>query len=162
MRKTLIILVALVLLVLDQTVMPFLDVYDSYASLLFTFFGLYAVTTDAEDAVFLALVTGILQDLLFPYIFGLQTFLNLFLFLTMSRLGNSLKEGKKTLPVFFVTMAQGVKTLLSLGILYLFGIRGNVMALVVMPAYTFVLAILLYKRMVAFGRIPIIKREWKF
>lgn len=162
MRKTLIILVALVLLILDQTVMPFLDVYDSYASLLFTFFGLYAVTTDAEDAVFLALVTGILQDLLFPYIFGLQTFLNLFLFLTMSRLGNSLKEGKKTLPVFFVTMAQGVKTLLSLGILYLFGIRGNFMALVVMPAYTFVLAILLYKRMVAFGRIPIIKREWKF
>lgn len=162
MRKTLIILVALVLLILDQTVMPFLDVYDSYASLLFTFFGLYAVTTDAEDAVFLALVTGILQDLLFPYIFGLQTFLNLFLFLTMSRLGNSLKEGKKILPVFFVTMAQGVKTLLSLGILYLFGIRGNFMALVVMPAYTFVLATLLYKRMVAFGRIPIIKREWKF
>lgn len=162
MRKTLIILVALVLLILDQTVMPFLDVYDSYASLLFTFFGLYAVTTDAEDAVFLALVTGILQDLLFPYIFGLQTFLNLFLFLTMSRLGNSLKEGKKTLPVFFVTMAQGLKTLLSLGILYLLGIRGNFMALVVMPAYTFVLAILLYKRMVAFGRIPIIKREWKF
>ncbi|MBR0574773.1 rod shape-determining protein MreD [Proteiniclasticum sp. BAD-10] len=162
MRKILIILVALVLLVLDQTVMPFLAVYDSYASLVFTFFGLYAVTTDAEDAVFLALVTGILQDLLFPYIFGLHTFLNLFLFLAMSRLGNSLKEGKKTLPVFFVTVAQGIKTLLFLGILYLLGIRGNPLALMIMPAYTFLLAIVLYKRMIAFGRIPIIKREWKF
>jgi rod shape-determining protein MreD len=80
----------------------------------------------------------------------------------MSRLGNSLKEGKKTLPVFFVTVAQGIKTLLFLGILYLLGIRGNPLALMIMPAYTFLLAIVLYKRMIAFGRIPIIKREWKF
>lgn len=162
MRRIFILFTAVFLLLIDQTVLPFLSVFGSYGSILFSFFGLFAMMTDYEDAFTLALVAGVLQDLFFPYAFGLNTLTNLFLYLGLSRIGLSLKEGKKTIPILFVTLAQGIKTLVMLLILFLFGIRGNILSIIVTPAYTMILCILIYKIVVAYSRIPIVKKEWRF
>lgn len=162
MRRIFILFTAVFLLLIDQTVLPFLSVFDSYGSILFSFFGLFAMMTDYEDAITLAVIAGVLQDLFFPYAFGLNTLTNLFLYLGLSRIGLSLKEGKKTIPILFVTLAQGIKTLVMLVILFLFGIRGNILSIIVTPAYTMILCILIYKIVVAYSRIPIVKKEWRF
>lgn len=162
MRRIFILFTAVFLLLIDQTVLPFLSVFNSYGSILFSFFGLFAMMTDYEDAFTLALVAGVLQDLFFPYAFGLNTLTNLFLYLGLSRIGLSLKEGKKTIPILFVSLAQAVKTLLILLILFMFGIRGNIFSIIVTPAYTMILCILIYKIVVAYSRIPIVKKEWRF
>jgi len=153
---------AVFLLLIDQTVLPFLSVFSSYGSILFSFFGLFAMMTDYEDAIILALIAGVLQDLFFPYAFGLNTLANLFLFLGLSRIGLSLKEGKKTIPILFVTLAQGAKTLVILLILFLFGVRGNVFSIIVTPVYTLILCMLIYRIVVSYSRIPIVKKEWRF
>lgn len=147
---------------MDQTVLPFFSVWDSYGSILFSFFGLYAMMTDYDDAILLAVVAGLLQDLFFPYAFGLNTLMNLFLFLGLSRVGLTLKEGRKTIPVLFVTLAQGAKTLLLLLILLLLGVKGNIFSIVVTPVFTLILTALIYKTVVAYSRIPIVKKEWRF
>jgi rod shape-determining protein MreD len=162
MRRIFILFTAVFLLLIDQTVLPFLSVFNSYGSILFSFFGLFAMMTDYEDAFTLALIAGVLQDLFFPYAFGLNTLTNLFLYLGLSRIGLSLKEGKKTIPILFVSLAQAVKTLLILLILFMFGIRGNIFSIIVTPAYTMILGILIYKTVVAYSRIPIVKKEWRF
>ena len=162
MRRIFILFTAVILLLIDQTVLPFLSVFNSYGSILFSFFGLFAMMTDYEDAITLALVSGVLQDLFFPYAFGLNTLMNLFLYLGLSRIGLSLKEGKKTIPILFVTLAQGVKTILILLVLFVFGISGNLFSIIITPAYTMILCILIYKIVVSYSRIPIVKKEWRF
>ena len=119
MRKIFIFLTVLLWLLLDQTLLPFLSVYESSGSLLFTFMGLFMLMTDEHDAFYVGLVTGIMQDLFFPYVFGLNTFLNVVIFLILSKIGLTLKEGKKTVPVLSVSIAQGVKTLIMILVLWI-------------------------------------------
>lgn len=162
MRKIFVFLTVIFWLLLDQTLLPFLSVLDSSGSLLFTFMGLFMLMTDEQDAFYIGLVTGVMQDLFFPYAFGLNTILNILLFLGLSKIGLTLKEGKKTVPVLSLAVAQGVKTLIILLVFWLFGIRGNYFSLVVTPLYTAVLALLLYRMSVSYSRIPVIKKEWRF
>ena len=162
MRKIFIFLTVLLWLLLDQTLLPFLSVYESSGSLLFTFMGLFMLMTDEHDAFYVGLVTGIMQDLFFPYVFGLNSFLNVVIFLILSKIGLTLKEGKKTVPVLSVSIAQGVKTLIMILALWIFGIKGNYFALIVMPLYTAALSMVLYRPSVSYSRIPIVKKEWRF
>lgn len=162
MRKLLILLTAVFLLLIDQTILPFFSVYGSHGSLMFAFFGLFALLTDFEDAVLVGLITGVLQDIFFPYAFGLNTMLNMLLFLGLSRIGLTLKEGRKTIPVLFVTLAQGIKTLIMIVVLLLFGIRGNYFSVLITPAFTLIMAMFIYRVVISFSRIPIIKKEWRF
>lgn len=162
MRNILIVLVAMFLFVLDQTLVPFFSLYGTYGSLVFTFFGLFALLSDFDDAILLAIVVGVLQDIYFPYAFGLNILMNLFLFLALSKAGETLKEGRKTLPVLFLALAQGVKNLMIILVLYLFGYKGNMSSVLIAPLYTMVFAFFLYNRVIAFKRIPMIKKEWKF
>ena len=152
----------LILFLIDQTLLPFVAVYESYGSLLFTFMGLFIMQTDYDDAFVVGLLSGLLQDLYFPYVFGLHTLLNVLLFTGLSRIGLTLKEGKKTVPVLSLTLAQGIKTAVIIAVLYVFGIGSNYMPLLIMPLYTLLLSMLFYKRSVAYSRIPIVKKEWRF
>jgi len=162
MRRIFILLTAVLLLLVDQTILPFLSVYDSFGSILFTFFGLFTMRTDFDDAILIAVISGVLQDLFFPYAFGLNTLVNLFLYLGLAKIGLTLKEGKKTIPILFVTLAQAVKTLVILIILFIFGIRGNYVSVIVTPVYTLILGMIIYRFVVAYSRIPVVKKEWRF
>lgn len=162
MRKIFLLLTVLVWLVLDQTLLPFVSVFESSGSLLFSFMGLFMLMTDEQDAFYIGIISGVAQDLFFPYAFGLNTMLNVALFLILTRIGLTLKEGKKAVPVLSVSIAQGIKTLVIFLIFWLFGIRGNYMSILVMPFYTLILTFLLYRMTVAFSRIPLVKKEWRF
>lgn len=162
MRKIFIFLTVVFWLLLDQTLLPFLTVFQSSGSLLFTFMGLFMLMTDEEDAFYVGLITGIMQDLYFPYAFGLNTLLNVLLFLGLSKVGLSLKEGRKAIPVLAVSIAQGIKTIVIILILWLVGIRGNYYSVIIMPLYTSVLALFMYRMSVSYSRIPLIKKEWRF
>lgn len=162
MRRIFILLTATLFLLVDQTILPFLSVYDSYGSIMFTFFGLFVMRSDFDDAVLIAVITGALQDLFFPYAFGLNTLVNLFLYLGLAKIGLTLKEGKKTIPILFVTLAQGIKTIVMLIVLFVIGIRGNYLAVIVTPVYTLILGLIIYKIVVDYSRIPVVKKEWRF
>lgn len=162
MRKVVLFSTALFFLLVDQTVMPFLSIYGIYASMLFTFFGLFAIKSDYEDAVIVGVMAGILQDVYFPYGFGLNILLNVLLFIGLSKIGITLKEGKRVLPMVFVALAHGIKTLVIVLVLWVLGISTNYVSMLLIPGYTVVLSVLLYKSVYYFERIPVIKKEWKF
>lgn len=162
MRNLLISVMAILLFILDQTVVPFFSISGSYGSLLFAFFGIFALLSDYEDAFLLAVIVGLLQDIYFPYVFGLNILTNLLLFFGLSKAGETLKEGRKTIPVLFVTLAQAGKNLLMVSVLSLFGYHANFSSVLIAPIFTLFFAIFLYDRVIAFRRIPMIKKEWKF
>lgn len=162
MRKMFIVVSVLILLLVDQAFLPFLSIFNSTGSVMFTFMGLFMMRTDDEDAFFIGIITGVAQDLFFPYVFGLNTIFNVMLFIGLSKIGLTLKEGRKAVPVFSVAVAQGVKTFLMLLILKLFGIGGNYYAVLVMPLYTLALGALMYRIAAGYSRIPVVKKEWRF
>lgn len=162
MRKVVIVITALLLFLIDQTVIPFFAINGSYASVLFTFFAILALMSDYEDAVLTGLISGLLQDLYFPYGFGIHTLLNIMLFLGLSRVGKTLKEGKRALPLLIVSLAQTLKTVILIAIFSILGISVNFTSVMIIPLYSMVLFLLLYKIVYNFERIPVIKKEWKF
>ncbi len=162
MRKLVILITAIFFLLIDQTVMPFLSVYGTYASVLFVFFALFSLKSDYDDAILTALIVGVFQDLYFAYGFGLNTLLNLFIFLGLCKIGITLKEDRKVIPIFFVVLAHSLKTVIMILVLGVLGISVNLASVVLIPLYTVVIAIVLYRIVYHFERIPVIKKEWKF
>ena len=63
MKKVILVLISILLLILDNSVMPFLSIYGAFPSLLFTFAVLYSIINGAEDALFIGVVSGLLQDI---------------------------------------------------------------------------------------------------
>jgi rod shape-determining protein MreD len=162
MRIATLVIVSILLLLVDMTIIPFFSFFGTYGSMLFAFSGLFVILGDYDDAVLMAMLTGILQDIFFPYAFGLNALVNLFVFLGITRLGSSLKAGTKAMPVIIVSAGAAVKNLVIYGVMLIFGYRGNVLSIPVGAAYVLLFGLLIYNLVKKFKRIPFIKKEWKF
>lgn len=162
MRITTLIVVSILLFFADMTIIPFFSIFGTYGSLLFTFCGLFVILGDYYDAVALAVLSGVLQDIFFPYAFGLNTLVNLFVYLGITRLGGSLKAGTRAMPVLIVAVGAAVKNLVIYGVMLIFGFQGNLFSIPIGAAYVLIFGMLIYKKVIKFKRIPFIKKEWKF
>lgn len=162
MRTATLVIVSILLLLVDMTIIPFFSVFGTYGSLLFAFSGLFVILGDYDDAVLMAMLSGILQDIFFPYAFGLNALVNLFVFLGITRLGGSLKAGTKAMPVLIVSAGAAVKNLVIYGVMLIFGYQGNLLSIPVGAAYVLLFGLLIYNLVKKFKRIPFIKKEWKF
>lgn len=162
MRNAALVVTAIALLLVDLVVLPFFAFGGVFGSMLFTFFALFALQDDVKDALMLGALTGFLQEIYFPYGFGMHLLTNIFLFLALSRIGETLKENRRLVSLTLVVLAQGTKHVVFLSVLFLFGVRGDFASVPTLMAYTAVLALLLYSRVRSFRNIPFIKKEWKF
>lgn len=162
MRLATLIVVSILLLLVDMTIIPFFSLFGTYGSILFAFSGLFVILGDYDDAVAMAVISGILQDIFFPYAFGLNTLVNLFVYLGITRLGGSLKAGTKAMPVLIVGAGAAVKNLIMFGVMLIFGYQGNLLSIPIGAAYVLIFGMGIYRKVIKFKRIPFIKKEWKF
>lgn len=72
MEKLIIILISIGLVILDNSLIPFFSIKGAYPSLLFTFAIAYSLVNKKERAVFMGVVSGILQDIFFFNGFGVK------------------------------------------------------------------------------------------
>jgi len=162
MRLAILSLISLALFLLDMTLIPFFSAWGAYGSLLFTFGSIFSVQGDFDDAFLMALVTGFLQDIFFPYVFGMNMLLNLFIFLGLSKIGTSLKEGRHSAEVMFSTGGALIKSLVMFSLLSLFGFGTNAFSIPVAGIHTLIFALLMHGSIVSLRRVPYMKKEWKF
>ncbi|MBW8382105.1 MAG: hypothetical protein K0M69_06260 [Youngiibacter sp.] len=162
MRLAILSLISLALFLLDMTLIPFFSAWGAYGSLLFTFGSIFSVQGDFDDAFLMALVTGFLQDIFFPYAFGMNMLLNLFIFLGLSKIGTSLKEGRHSAEVMFSTGGALIKSLVMFSLLSLFGFGTNAFSIPVAGIHTLIFALLMHGSIVSLRRVPYMKKEWKF
>ena len=87
MEKLIIILVSIGLVILDNSLVPFFSINGAYPSLLFTFAIAYSLILGKEKAVFIGVVSGVLQDIFFFNGFGVNSLLNLLLCIFASLIG---------------------------------------------------------------------------
>jgi len=99
MRKWILLLISIVLLIIDNSFMPYFKISDSYPSLLFIFSIAYSIINGREEGIFIGVVSGLLQDVFFGNIFGINSLLNMLICLIAAIIGENIYKEKKFIPV---------------------------------------------------------------
>lgn len=162
MRLAILSIISLGLFLLDMTLVPFFSAWGAYGSLLFTFGAIFSIQGDFDDAFLMALLTGFLQDIFFPYAFGINMLLNLLVFLGLSKMGTTLKEGRNSAEVLFTAGGALAKALLIVILLTIFGFGTNKFSIPVTGLHTLIFSLLMHGSIVSLRRVPYMKKEWKF
>jgi len=123
MTKLVLSLICILLLVLDNSSMPFFSIHGAYPSTLFTFAIIYALLKDKKEAVFIGVVSGMLQDIYFFQGFGINSLINLFLCLLASTIGDSIVKNKRLVPTISIFIITIIKYVLIFVIFYLIDIK---------------------------------------
>ena len=63
MKRIIIIAISLFLLILENTILPSYSIMQGYPSILFVFAIAFSIVNGKEDAMFIGIVSGLLQDL---------------------------------------------------------------------------------------------------
>lgn len=109
MEKLILVLVSIGLVILDNSLVPFFSIKGAYPSLLFVFAIAYSLINGKEKAIFIGVVSGVLQDVFFFHGFGMNSLLNLLLCLLASFVGEGIVKNKRLIPVvsiFFITIIK--------------------------------------------------------
>lgn len=162
MEKLIIILISIGLVILDNSLIPFFSIKRAYPSLLFTFAIAYSLVNKKERAVFMGVVSGILQDIFFFNGFGVNSLLNLFLCLLASFIGAGIIKTKRLIPVisaFFITIIKYAGVML---IFNFFNIEIQFSKSIIMGVYNGVIMFFVYKLVMNVYDDEYSKQRWRF
>lgn len=162
MEKLIVILVSIVLVILDNSLVPFFSINGVYPSLLFTFAIAYSIINGREKAVFIGAISGILQDLFFFYGFGVNSLLNLFLCIVASLIGENIFKSKKLIPVISTLILTILKYIGILIIFYFLKIKVDLSQSLIMGIYNAIIMFLCYKLVMNIPNEEYKKRPWRF
>lgn len=117
MKRVYLIIISLILLIIDNTLLPYYSINGAFPSLLFVFAIAYSIIVGEEEAVFIGIITGFLQDIFFFSGFGVNLFLNMFLCFLCAKIGESIfKENR----LVVVLTSLGISILKVLGVVIIF------------------------------------------
>ena len=162
MEKLIIILVSIVLLILDNSLVPFFSIKGAYPSLLFVFAIAYSLVNGKEKAMFVGVVSGMLQDVFFFQGFGVNSLLNLLLCLLASFIGAGIVKNKRLIPMvatFFITIIKYIGVFI---IFYLLNIHIEFSKSIMMGIYNSIVMFFAYKIVINIYDDEYSKQRWRF
>lgn len=123
MKRVIIILVSIMLLLLDNSLSPFISIKGIYPSLLFTFSIAYSIISSREECVFIGVLSGLLQDIFFFNGFGVNALINMFCCLLAGFIGEGIWRSKKIIPVITMFAATAIRAFAIFIVMYLIGVK---------------------------------------
>ena len=162
MEKLIIILVSIGLAILDNSLIPFFSIKGAYPSLLFTFAIAYSIINGKEKAIFIGVVSGILQDIFFFHGFGVNSLLNLLLCLLASIIGEGIVKNKRLIPVVSIFCITIIKYMGIFLMFYLLDINIQFSKSIIMATYNGVAMFFIYKLVMNVYDDEYSKQRWRF
>jgi rod shape-determining protein MreD len=162
MEKIILILVSIVLLILDNSLVPFFSIKGAYPSLLFVFAIAYSLINGKEKAIFIGVVSGMLQDVFFFNGFGVNSLTNLLLCLFASYVGAGIVKNKRLIPVIAIIFITLIKYMGIFIILYLLNIEIQLSKSIVMSVYNGFVMFFVYKVVMNIYDDEYSKQRWRF
>lgn len=162
MEKLIIVLVSIGLVILDNSLIPFFSIKGIYPSLLFVFAIAYSLVNTKENAVFIGIVSGVLQDIFLFNGFGINSLINLLLCFSASFIGAGIIKNKRLIPVvsmFFITIIKYITIFL---IFYLMNIKIDVSNSIIMGIYNGAIMFFAYKFVLNIYDDEYSKQRWRF
>ncbi len=162
MEKLIIILVSIALLILDNSLIPFFSIQGIYPSLLFVTAIAYSIINGKEKAVFVGVVSGMLQDLFFFNVFGVNSLLNLLLCLFAAQIGAGIVKNKRLIPVISIFIITMIKFIGIFIIFYIVNIEIQFSKSIIMAVYNSVIMFFAYKVVLNIYDDEYSKQRWRF
>lgn len=148
--------------ILDNSMMPFLSINHGYGSLLLVFMIAYTIQCSRGTAVIIGICTGLLQDLYFGNVFGINTLINMLICIICSELGNIIIKRKKIIPIMLAGVISIVKGLFIYGIMFMLKYNSNIYTLIDIAICNMILMFIIYKLVYKLSIKPFMKNRWNF
>lgn len=162
MEKLIIIGISIVLVILDNSFVPFFSIKGAYPSLLFTFAIAYSLINGKKKATFVGAFSGILQDIFFFHGFGVNSLLNLLLCLLASIIGESILKNKRLIPVVSMFALTIIKYIGIIIIFYFVNIDIDFSRSIFMSIYNSIIMLLGYGLVMKVSNEEYTKHKWRF
>lgn len=162
MKKWILIIISLVLLILDNSLMPFLAIKGVYPSLLFTFAIAYSIINGKSEAVFIGVISGLMQDIYFYNGFGINALVNMLICLLAAVIGENIYREKKLIPVISMALLYILKVFSIFVLLKLAGKTINIEVGIYSSIYSAVVMFLGYGFVLRLYDNNYRERAWRF
>ncbi len=144
MKRIILILVSIILLILDNTLAPFLSIHGNYPSLLFVFAISYSIINGEIEGIIIGIISGLLQDIFFFQGFGINTLINMWICFIAGFIGEGIWREKKLIPIVSIFIGTILKFTLVYFILYFFEINVDLIKGVYVAIYNSIFMLITY------------------
>ncbi len=164
MEKKLILGAILILLaILDNSLMPFIAIKGVYPSLLFVFIVSYSIIKDKRGgAIWVGVFAGILQDLYFTNVFGINSLINMLVCLIAAEIGLNIIRSKILIPVISSFILSIFKGAFIWIIAYFLKMNISYNLIAFNSIYNGIITIIFYKLVYNLCKKRHMDRKWEF
>ena len=163
MKKTVrIIAICILCFFVDNVFTIFLPLKSFLPSFLLVFVLSVSIIKGNWDALWLGVFSGILQDLFFYKVFGINSLLNMLLCVLAALIGKNIYKEKKVVPVLSCFVLTAIKGLGIFVILYCLGQKVDIMLSLYTGISNMVVCFIFYRSIYRLCEKQFSRREWKF
>lgn len=163
MRKILILfLLSILFFMLDNVLVPFLAIKTIYPSLLLVFIICYSIVNGKWEGLWLGVFCGLLQDIYFANVFGLNALINMIICITAGLIGDNIFKEKILIPVVACFSLSFLKGALLLTVLYFLKTNIDFKDIFFIALYDTVISVIVYKKVYRLCQKEYMQKKWKF
>ena len=162
MKNIILVLISIILLVLDNSFMPFIAIRGAYPSLLFIFAIIHSIIKGKEEGIKIGIISGMLQDIFFFQGFGVNALINMLVCFVVGIVGEGIWKEKRFIPM--ITMfGASIAKFLGVGLIVLFlNIDVDIIKGLYLAIYNCIIMFIAYKVIYKFYRKDEKQISWRF
>lgn len=146
----------------DNRIMPFISIRGYYPSMVLVFSISYAIANGKWEGIWIGVFGGLLQDIYFSNVIGLNALTNMVVCLMAGILGTNIFKGKSLVPIIATFTLSIFKGFIILIILLFIGTKVNIFNIFFTSVYNMLLSIFIYKRVYRLCQKNYMQIQWKF
>ena len=162
MKRIVVIAISLLLLILENTILPSYSIMQGYPSILFVFAIAFSIVNGKEDAMFIGIVSGLLQDLFFINGFGINLLVNFLLCLLAANIGQGIFKNNRLIPVISCLILSILKIVMIAILFIFFGKKINLNMALISALLNTIVMVIGYKFVLTTSKKYWKKDEWRF
>ncbi|MBU5317228.1 rod shape-determining protein MreD [Clostridium bornimense] len=163
MKRILTLLLLLIgLFILDNSVVPLFSIGGYCPSLILVFILGYSMLIDPIDAIFLGIASGLIQDVYFHGVLGVNGFLNMGACVICSVIGTKIFREKRLFPVIITFFLSALKYSIVFIVMYSLGEKYNYLNIIFGSLYNMIIAIIAYGWIYNLSQKSFMVRDWEF
>jgi len=155
-------LVSCLLLIVDNSLAPFISIKGAWPSFLFIFAIAYSIINGPKEAVIIGITSGVLQDIFFYGGFGINTLTNMLLCFIAGYIGEGVRRDKSLIPIITVFIMTILKYIGVFIIFYMLKIEIDVFRGLFAALYNSIIMFFIYWIVLKFFDREDIRRTWRF
>lgn len=144
MKKIYLIITSIVLLIIDTSFANLISIKGIYPSFLFVFAIAYSIINGEKEAMFIGILSGLLQDIYFFQGFGVNTLVNMWLCVLAGVIGSGIWREKRLIPLVTIFSASILKYFGIYIILSIFSVKVYLHGCILYAIYNSIVMILIY------------------